>query len=356
MPMTSTENFMSKKAGLPPGTLIHIGKKTTEEQRISVFDYNPEELKEIECKNIEDVFPFRDKKSVSWINIDGLHETENIAKLGEHFGIHPLVLEDVLNTRLRPQLEEHDEFLFISLKMLGISGDQKHIITEQISFILGENWLISFQERQGDIFDGLRHRAKDTKRPLRKRGNDYLLYRLLDTIVDHYFFIIEHINEKIEVLDKRVLIDSTNEFIFEVQKLKNKIINFRKVVTPLREMLTTLKKDENEFFEESTLIYLNDVYDHVIQIQETVESQKESLTSLLELHTSLLGHKMNQIMKVLTIMASIFIPLTFVAGIYGMNFEYMPELGFRYGYFIVWGIMISIFIGMLIYFQRKKWL
>lgn len=354
--MTNTENFMSKKAGLPPGTLIHIGKKTEDQQRVTVFDYDPEKLTEFECNSIEEVFPYRDKKSVSWINIDGLHETQNIALLGKHFGIHPLVLEDILNTRMRPQLEEHDEFLFISLKMLGISSDQKSIITEQISFILGEQWIISFQEKQGDIFDGLRHRAKDTKRPLRKRGNDYLLYRLLDTIVDHYFFIIEHINEKIEQLDKRVLIDSTNEFIFEVQKLKTKIINFRKVITPLREILTSLKKDENEFFEESTLIYLSDVYDHVIQLQETVESQKESLTSLLELHTSLLGHKMNQIMKVLTIMASIFIPLTFVAGIYGMNFEYMPELSYRYGYFVVWGIMISIFTAMIIYFQRKKWL
>ncbi len=354
--MTNTENYLSKKAGLPPGTLIHIGKKKSDQQRITVFDYDHEQLTEFECKSVEDVYPFKDKKSVTWINVDGLHDTDSIARLGEHFNIHPLVLEDILNTKMRPQVEEHDDFLFISLKMLGVSEDQKNIVSEQISFILGENWLISFQERQGDIFDGLRHRAKDTKRPLRRRGNDYLLYRLLDTIVDHYYFIVEHINEKIEEIDKKVLVDPTDEFIFDVQKLKTKVINFRRVITPVRDILATVRKDENEFFEESTLIYLNDVYDHVIQLQETVESQKESLTSLLELHTSLLGHKMNQIMKVLTIMASIFIPLTFVAGIYGMNFEYMPELSFRYGYFVIWGVMISIFIGMMIFFQRKKWL
>lgn len=240
--------------------------------------------------------------------------------------------------------------------MLGLSEDQKHIISEQISFILGENWLITFQERQGDIFNGLRSRAKDVRRPLRKRGNDYLLYRLIDTIVDHYYFIIENLNDKIEKLETTVMSDSTDTFVYEVQKLKNQVINFRKVINPMRDILLVLRKDEYGFFDDSTSIYLNDVYDHVLQVQETLEAQRENLTSLIELHTSLLGHKMNQIIKVLTIMASIFIPLTFVAGIYGMNFENMPELGWKYGYFGVWGLMLLIFTGMLVYFRKKKWI
>ena len=354
--MSKTENQISKKAGLPPGTLIHIGTKKTDIQRVTVFDFDSENHLEFECENIVETFKYRDKKSVSWINVEGLHDIDRISQLGEYFSIHSLVLEDILNTNMRPQLVEHDEFLFLSLKMLGLSKDQKTIISEQVSFILGENWLMSFQEKRGDIFDGLRTRIKENKGPIRKKGNDFLLYRLIDTIVDHYYFIIEHINEKIEKLDEKVLVDSSDEFVFDVQKLKNKVINFRRVVSPLREILSTLKKDQNEFFDKNTIMYLDDVYDHIIQIQETVESQKDALTSLLELHTSLIGHKMNQIMKVLTIMASIFIPLTFVAGIYGMNFQYMPELDWKYGYFTIWGIMILIFVSMLIFFQRKKWL
>jgi magnesium transporter len=354
--MANHENQISRKAGLPPGTLLHIGKRKSKKQRITVFDFDESEVQDFQCKKVEDCFPFKNRKSVSWINIDGLHNTDNISKIGEHFNIHPLVLEDILNTKIRPQIEEYDDYVFISLKMLGLSENQDRINSEQLSFILGENYVLTFQEKRGDIFDGLRNRIKEGKGVIRKRGNDYLLYRLIDTVVDHYYFIIENYSERIEKLEEKVLEEEGDEFVFDVQSMKRRVTSLRRQILPLREILTVLKKDENEVLQESTRLFVSDVYDHILHILDSIDSQKEALTSMLELHTSLLGHKMNQIMKVLTIMASIFIPLTFVAGIYGMNFEHMPELGWKYGYFGVWGLMLLIFIGMLFYFRRKKWL
>lgn len=354
--MTEFENSVSNKAGLPPGTLVYIGKKSKSKPSISVMDYNAQDFKEIKVKKSDKLIDYKESENVTWINIDGISDTEMIAQIGVDFEIHPLIQEDILNTKLRPTIEDHEKCLFISMKMLGLSKDQKTINSEQISFILGKKWLISFQERKGDVFDGLRQRIEAGKGTIRGRKVDFLLYRLIDTVVDHYFYVTEHINEKIDKLEETVIKDDTNNFVYEVQKLKKKIINLRRVITPVREILMFVKKDQNLFFDSQTQVYLDDVYEHVIQLIDILETQKEALTSILELHTSLLGQKMNQIMKVLTIMATIFIPLTFVAGIYGMNFQYMPELQWKYGYFVVWGIMLSIFLVMLYFFRKRNWL
>tara|TARA_R110000787_G_scaffold59922_7_gene135834 strand:- start:1012 stop:2088 length:1077 start_codon:yes stop_codon:yes gene_type:complete len=355
-PTNKMSNNISKKAGMPPGTLIHIGTKKSDTSKITIIDYTATDYNSIICKSTNDFIPYKESKSVSWINIDGLHNTKVIEGIGNQFQLHPLLLEDILNTRSRPKMEEYDNYIFITLKMLGISKNGNDIISEQISIVLGDNWVLSFQEQQGDIFDSLRLRLKENKGTSRKQGADYLLYRLIDTVVDNYFFITEHISEAIEDLEELVLKSPDRESLLKIQKLKREIINLRKAILPLREAVSVLQKDNTKLIKNSTVRYLRDVYEHIIQANESLESQRDMLASIMDLYQSGVSNKMNQIMKVLTIIATIFIPLTFIAGIYGMNFDNMPELHWEYGYFIVWGIMLAILIIMLFYFRRKKWL
>lgn len=353
--MSETTNQFHKKAGMPPGTLIHVGSKKIEKTRISVIDYDLTEFKEYQCKKIEECFPLKDTNTVSWINIDGLHNINMIEKLGGNFDLHPLLLEDILNTHHRPKTEEFDDYTFITLKMLGVSKDQRSIITEQVSFILSENWIISFQEKQGDIFEMVRERLRASMGNIRKLGADYLLYRLVDTVVDNYFFVTEHLSDVTEKLEIQVLKESDTDALQKIQQLKKQLILLRKAVNPLREAVSLLEKD-TKLFKKETKRYLRDVYEHIIHLNDTIESQRDSLSSIMDLYHTNVSNKMNEIMKVLTIISTIFIPLTFIAGIYGMNFEVIPELKWKYGYAGVWGLMILIFIGMIIYFKRKRWL
>lgn len=347
---------LSKKAGLPPGALVHVGKRKAKKVKLFVIDYNATDLSEITCETPEQCFPFKDKDSITWINVDGLHNTEIISSIGSHYGLHPLLLEDVLNTRHRPKMEEFDECLFITLKMLGISEDGHSLISEQVSFVLGNGWVISFQEHEGDIFDALRQRLREGKSNIRKNGADYLLYRLIDTVVDNYFFVTEHISDAAETLEEEVLHTPDNESLQEIQRLKKQLRNLRKSVSPLREAISNLQRDTTALIEESTVRYLRDVYEHIIQVNDTIETQRDALASIMDLYLSGMSNKMNQVMQVLTIIATIFIPMTFIAGIYGMNFDNMPELHWKYGYFGVWGVMAIIIIIMLVYFRRKRWL
>ncbi|MBS3992848.1 MAG: magnesium/cobalt transporter CorA [Bacteroidetes bacterium] len=346
---------VSKKSGLPPGTLVHIGKKRANKVKISVIDYTETSFHEFECEAIEDVFAYKEKDSVSWINIDGIHNTNIIDIVGSNFGHHPLLLEDIVNTLSRPKLEEFDDYLFITLKMLGISENQKSIVEEQVSFILGKNYVISFQEQPGDIFDSIRMRIKESKGNIRKRKTDYLFYRLLDTVVDHYFFIVEHLSERIEQLEDIVLKTQTPEILHEIQDLKTELIQLRKSISPLREAVGTIQKDEIKLIHKNTLHYFNDVNQNLLQVAESIDIYREMTKNLMDLYQSGINNKMNQVMQILTVIATIFIPLTFIVGIYGMNFEYMPELKWRYGYFTTWGIMVLIVLLMLRFFKRKNW-
>lgn len=355
--MTGLIKKRSEKAGLPPGTLVHIGEKKTEKAKITIIDYDEAQFEEKEAKTIEECFPFKDKPTTTWINIEGLHELAIIEKIGEHFGLHPLLLEDIANTEQRPKMEDYGERIFIVLKMLFHDEKANEAKAEQVSLILGPNFVISFQEGiKGDVFDPVRERIRNGKGRTRKMGADYLAYALVDAIVDNYFLILEKLGEKIEDIEEELVTNPASETLRGIHHLKREMIFLRKSVWPLREVLSCLERGESSLIHATTRIYLRDVYDHTIQIIDTIEAFRDMLSGMLDIYLSSISNRMNQIMKVLTIIATIFIPLTFIVGIYGMNFEYMPELKWRWGYFLVLGIMAIIGVWMLIYFRKKRWL
>jgi len=347
----------SKKAGLPPGTLVHIGEKKVGEPKITLIDYDEANFQESEVKAAEECFAFREKPTVTWINVEGVHQVEAIEKLGNCYGFHPLVLEDILNTDQRPKMEIYGDYIYIVLKMLYESDPKRLVETEQVSLILGSNFVISFQEgTEGDVFDPVRERIRSGKGFIRKMGSDYLAYSLIDMIVDNYFIILERLGERIELLEEELVVHPTTKTIQEIQKFKNEMILVRRMVWPLREVISGLGRKESPLIKETTEIYLRDVYDHTVQVMDTIEVYREMLSGMLDIYLSSVSNRLNSVMKVLTIIATIFMPLTFIAGIYGMNFKYMPELEWRWGYPAVWLIVAVIGISMLIYFKKKKWL
>lgn len=351
--MIDSATNLSRKRGLPPGTLMHIGKQKAQKTTLSVIEYSAS--KSIYHTEVmpESCQQYQSSGSVNWIMVSGLQNTEAIASLGKSFNIHPLLLEDILNTRHRPKIEVFEAHLFLSFKILSIS--KTDILTGQISLILGPSWVLSFQEKKSQLFDDLQERIRTNQGIIRKKGADYLMYRLIDIVVDHYFLVTEHLSRQAEKLESRVLQSPDQESLQAIQKLKRQLNQFRKITVPLREALWSINKDSPELFEENTLRYLNDVYEHILQINEAIESQRETAVSIMDLHLSGISYKMNQVMQLLTLIATIFIPLTFIAGIYGMNFANMPELSWKYGYPITWLLMIAIAAGLIYLFKRKKW-
>lgn len=347
---------VSKKAGLSPGALVHIGKKKVEKTRIRIIDYDESQLEEKEAKTIEECFPFKDKPTVTWINIDGLHEVEIIEKIGKYYDVHPLVLEDIVNTGQRPKMEDLESYVFVVLKMLYYDDKEKEVSAEQFSFILGPNFVISFQERVGDVFNPIRERIRNAKGRIRKMGADYLAYALMDAVVDNYFAILERLGEEIESIEEELVHNPTPETLQIIHNLKREMIFLRKSVWPLREVISGLERGESTLIGNSTGIYFRDVYDHTIQVIDTIETFRDMVSGMLDIYLSSVSNRMNEVMKVLTIFAAIFIPLTFIAGLYGMNFEFMPELKWHWGYFVVLTIMAVVGISMLIYFRKKRWL
>ena len=346
----------SKKAGLPPGTLIHIGARKTQEPKITIIDYDEATFQERETKAIEECFLFKDKPTVTWINVDGLHQGEILEKLGECYHFHPLVLEDILNTDQRPKMEEYGDYLYIVLKMLHDKGKGSQIEAEQVSLVLGPNYVFSFQESGGDVFDQIRERLRTGKGRLRKMGADYLAYTLVDAIVDYYFVILEKLGERIELLEEELVAHPRTETLKEIHTLKREMIFLRKAVWPLREVISSLQRGESPLVQKTTGIYLRDVYDHTIQVIDTIETFRDILSGVLDIYLSSVSNRLNSVMKVLTIIATVFMPLTFLAGVYGMNFKYMPELEWRWGYPVTWAVMAAIGVAMLVYFRKKKWL
>ena len=346
----------SKQAGTSPGTLVHIGEKRADLAHITVMDYNADQLIEREISDIDNIYGISDTSTVSWINVDGLHDMDLIQKIGDHFRIHPLTLEDIVNTGQRPKSEDFDDYVYFVFKMLHYDETADNIRSEQISLILGPHHLISFQEQKGDVFAMVRERLRKGKGRIRKGSCDYLAYALIDAVVDHYFLILEKIGEKIEVLEEALLDTPEPDTIQMIHELKREMIYMRKQVWPIRELINSIIKGEFRLVQESHTIFFNDIYDHTIQVIDTIESYRDVLSGMLDLYLSTLSNRMNEVMKVLTIIATIFIPMTFVAGIYGMNFKFMPELEWRWGYFMVWGVIGLIALTMLVYFKRKKWL
>jgi len=346
----------SKKAGLPPGTVVFVGEKKVEEIRITIIDYDENHYAEREVKNIEECFSYKDTPSISWINIDGVHQVDIIEKLGAHFVLHPLLQEDVVNTHQRPKFDEFEDHLFIVLRMFFLNEEENELQGEQISLIVGATFVISFQERQGDVFDQVRERLRNGKGRIRKKGSDYLAYSLIDAIVDSYYNILEGLGENIESLQEQMVSEPRQEDLQIIQHIKRDMLYFRKSVWPLRELISGLARSESTLIKEDVLVYVRDVYDHVIQAIDTIETFRDMLSAMLDIYLSSVGNRMNQVMKVLTIIATIFIPMTFLAGIYGMNFKYMPELEWRYAYLVFWLVVVTVFIIMIALFKKKKWL
>ena len=344
-----------QQIGLIPGTLVHIGEREIEKTRIRVIDYNETRFEERDVETIEESFPIKDESTITWISIDGVHDVDMVKKIGDYFGPHSLVLEDIVNTGQRPKLEDFGDHIFVVLKMLDYDEVKGEIEAEQVSLVFGSNFVISFKERAGDIFNPLRERIRQGKGRVRKARADYLAYSLIDSIVDNYFVILEQLGEKIEDTEQELANNLTEKALQTIRTLKKEMIFLRKSVWPLREMVSSLERSESSLLQESTGIYLRDVYDHIIQIIDTVDSYREMLSGMLDVYLSITSNKTNEVMKILTIFAAIFIPLTFVASIYGTNFRYMPEIEWKWGYLAFWFVLIIIGISMVVYIKKKKW-
>ena len=346
----------SKKAGLPPGTLVHIGEEKGERTKITIFEFDELKFQEREPENLGECFLFKKEPTVTWVNVHGVHEVEILEKFGNCFGLHPLVMEDILNTDQRPKIENYGEDLFIVLKMLSYDEKKGEISAEQVSLVLRSNAVLSFTEKEKGAFTPIQERLRSGKGRLRKMGADYLAYTLLDIIVDHYFAILEKLSEKIEELEEKLVTNPTTPILQKIQNLKREMIFLRKWVWPLREVISGLERGESSRIQESTRFYLRDVYDHTIQVMDTIEIFRDMLSGMMDIYLSSINNRMNAVMKVLTIIATIFMPLTFLAGVYGMNFKHMPELEWQWGYPLLWVFMILIAVFMLISFRKKKWL
>jgi len=351
--------FLKKKEGTigqAPGELVFIGEQKVTEATIRVIDYDQERLSDQQLQDIKDGLTYKDSATVSWININGLHDTELIRELGRVFGLHPLVLEDIVNTGQRPHLEEYDDHLYFVLKMMRYDQASGKIRSEQLSMVLGKTFLITFQEQPGDVFEPVRERIRKQKGRIRKVGIDYLAYALLDTIVDNYLLIIEHIGEQIEEIEDEILDNPTQKVLSSINAYKREMNYLRKTIRPVREFILQLSRLESELVQESTLPFIKDLLDLANQAVDVIDSYRDMLSDHLNIYDSRVSSRLNEIMKVLTIFSAIFIPLTFIAGIYGTNFEYVPELHFRYSYFVMWGVMVVVVLFMLRFFRRKHWL
>ena len=345
-----------RSLGHPPGSLIAQEVESPHPLNLSLIQYGPEiPGEEVQLQNLNQILPFSKKVPVSWLNIDGSHQIEILEELGSKLEIHPLILEDIHNTSQRPKLEDYDRYLFLEMNMLSWDEEQSQVEAEQISLLLGDTYLITFQESKKDVFDAVRKRIREGKSRLTNGGPDYLAYSLIDAVVDHYFLVLENIGEQIEFLEDELVKDPDPETLHAIHDLKRELIFIRKSVWPLREVISALERGESPTFQQPTLIYLRDVYDHVIQIIDTVETFREMASGMLDIYLSSVSNRMNEVMKVLTMIATIFIPLSFIVGLYGMNFKYMPELSWRWGYPMVWGVILAVVAGMVIYFRRKKW-
>lgn len=348
----------SRKTGLPPGTLLHVGVEKAEKPVITIFYYTPSEIEEKRIENIAEFISYKERPGITWIDIDGVHDPKIIEALGKHYDLHPLTLEDILNTEQRPKREDFGKYLYMVVRMLHRGKNNRDVINEQLSIILGDRFLITFQEqeREGDVFEFVRQRIRNSTSRLRQSGADYLCYALIDSVVDHYFVILEQIGEEIEALEGRLVAHAEARDLPTLYSLKRRMLAFRRSVWPLREMLAGIERGESTLIKGATGIFFRDIYDHTIQVMDSIETYREMLSSMLDIYLSSLSNRMNSVMKVLTLISTIFLPLTFIVGIYGMNFDYMPELRVRWGYGAVWLVMVTVAFGMIYFFRRKRWI
>lgn len=347
----------AQKVGLPPGTLLPASVKRSDQMSFRVIEYSEQHVHERQADSIADIFPLPAAPSVIWLHISGLSGASIVEEIGRLFAIHPLVLEDILDQEHRPKLEDYEDYCFIVLKMAGLAekNDQSIISMEQVSIILGNNYVISFQGSTVDIFAQVRERLKSNKGRMRKAGPDYLAYALLDTVVDHYYVVLEAVGEQLEFLEDALIATPGAKLIHHIHGLKSDMLYLRRSVWPLREVINAIIRGETDQFQASTTIYVRDLYDHTIQVIETMENYRDMLSAMVDIYLSSVNNKLSEVMKFLTIISTIFIPLTFIAGVYGMNFKYMPELEWQWGYPVVLAMMVSIGVTLAAYFRIKKW-
>jgi magnesium transporter len=347
----------AKKAGMAPGTLIHIGDQRAGSTKIERFEYDAGHLEKGALTSLSQCALPKPAPVVTWINVDGVSQVEVLQHFGESFGIHPLVLEDILATDQRPKAEDYGSYLYVVLKMLMLDDKTGELQSEQLSIVLGENYLISFQEGlDGDVFQPIRVRLNNEKGRLRCTGPDYLLHALLDVIVDNYFLVLERLAERIEEIEDELIENPTSDTVHAIYRLKREMLFLHKAVWPLREVVGSLQRRDSPLIQDATVIYLRDLYDHTVQVVDTLETLRDMLSGMLDIYLSSVSNRLNEVMKVLTIIATIFMPLSFIVGLYGMNFKNMPELEWRYGYPAVLLLMASIVGGMLVYFRKKRWI
>jgi magnesium transporter len=356
--MSRSSRSASKKSGLPPGSLIHVGNTAAHATKIFIVDYNLQEFSERHAYSLDDVLPYRDKDSITWINVEGLKDVGLIESIGRGLGIHGLVLEDILNTHQRPKFEEYDDHLYLVLKATLVSDNGRGftIKYEQISILIMERMVLTFKEQSDQLFSPVIRRLEDSKGFFRSQGADYLAYALLDAVIDEYFKVQDALDEIVEKLEDELLADPKTATLATIQRLKREMILVRRSLSPVRELIGDMLRSESPLVHEKTRIYLRDVYDHALRVIEAMDAYRDLITGMLDIYLSSISNRMNEVMKLLTVFATIFIPLTFVAGVYGMNFEYMPELKWKWSYPLLWVFFIAISVGLLVYFKRKKWL
>lgn len=346
-----------KKSGITPGsapgTITHIGKKT-DVSKIQITDFDKRELLEKEVKSIEDCFPLFENPTITWVNIVGLHDVKSIEKIGMRLGIHPLVLEDIANTDQHPKIEDYDEFIFVALKTFGFENSKNELEMEHISIVCGKNYILSFLESIDDVFEPVCVRIREGRKAMREGKSDYLMYALLDAVVDTYFLVLENMGEKIEDLEKKIVQKPKPVYLNTLHKLQDEMLVIQKSVLPLRKFIPTLEHLKTPLISTSNAIFFRDLSDHIVQITDTIDATITKLSTMNNLYLSVLNHKTNEAMKILALIATIFIPVTFLAGVYGMNFKFMPELSSPFGYPIVLGVMVVIGISMIVYFKKKK--
>jgi magnesium transporter len=355
--MSKRSKSIIKSVGQAPGTLIYTGDKPLTDVTITITEYNAKEVRKNIAKTLEECLACKVSREISWINIDGVHNVDIIKKLGEQYDLHPLLLEDVLDTQIRPKIEFFDKYVFVVLKMLRYNKTTLEVEAEQVSFVMGDTYVISLQEdREGDVFDPIRTRLETTGGRIRRSDADFLLYSLIDMVIDNYFLVLEKIGERVEALEDEITSHPSESPLKTLYKLKQELIFIRKSVWPLREVISSMEREETPLIHKETRKYIRDAYDHTIQVIDTTESYRDSMGSLLDIYLTSISNRTNDVVKVLTIISTIFMPLTFIAGVYGMNFDFMPELRWKYSYFVVLGIMLLSALAMLMWFRKKKWI
>ena len=346
----------AKRPGAAPGALEFVGVQKVESIRLRLIDYDESAVNEREIEDISECAQLSGTPTVSWINVDGLHDTGQIARLGEVFGLHPLLLEDIVNTTQRPKFEDYGDYVFVTMKMMSYNKDAHCVHQTHLCIVIGPHWVISFQEQVGEAFEPVRNRIRSGKGRIRKMGTDYLAYCLMDAVVDNYFVTLEAIGARLEALDEELMGGPTTETLSAIHHMKRETIVLRRAIWPLREVVSALLRSESKMVRKATALFIRDLYDHTIQVADTVDAFRDIISGMMDLYLSVVSNRMNEVMKVLTIIATIFIPLTFIAGIYGMNFQNMPELGWHYAYYGVWVVIVAVGLTMVVYFRRLRWI